>query len=384
MKITTLLVVLFLQVFNINSIYAQELYEKVTSTDQISSGDTFILVENKFRYALGNISNYIGTTENIYSNSNGSTATIENGNSEEHPYEITINLENNGYYSLHTSQGYITYGGTSTSIESKMSLNKDIGTWSIDFTSGNGYAKIQNKKSSDRMLKFYESPKEPYFAAYTGSSNVYLFRKMSTDKYIPLQIGAAKYSTLYYSDKSLIVPKGIEAYTFKYNDGVQISKTYKYLDIIPANTAVVLHGQGNYRFLETVANGVSDDNNVLKGTDNKEDISSDDSDYYLYYMLSLNSANELSSVGFYWGADGGGPFINNAHKAYLMIPKHNDSNSKSSFLFSDITSDNTTDISHPIKHETSDSYYTIQGNRISHPCSKGIYIFKGKKRIIIE
>lgn len=380
--------IFFLHVFYLNSISAQIIYKEVTSIDEINNGGIFIIARLYDKMAMGEIIKKngasVGRGINITDiNETEDIIFIEQVNTDTSPYEIEIqkDSENNGLFYLKTKQGYL-YSETSTSIEYSETYNKNKKyKWGITIgNTNNHFAKILNN-SSNRIINYISSSKD--FRAEGGTdpkANIQLFRKST----VPLQIGTAKYSTLYYSDKNLVVPDGVEAYTFKYNDGLQISKTYKYPDIIPANTAVVLHGHGNYEFIETVADGIADESNVLKGTDNKEDISSDDSDYYLYYMLSLNSANELSSVGFYWGADGGGPFINNAHKAYLMIPKHNDSSSKSSFLFSDITSDNTTDISHPIKHETSDFYYTIQGNRISHPVSKGIYIFKGKKRIITK
>lgn len=385
MKTITYLIVLFLQLLCLAPINAQGIYEKVTSLNQVNEGGTFILVESQYRYAMGYIYNYKCNTENLSSSEN--ICTLENINSEEHPYEITIKKKSDGYYSLHTSQGYIKYDNN-TDIVSKSNLtSSDIKsgycTWDIQFTeNGNGYVKIQNKKSN-RILNFYDSNKSPYFAAYTSSSNVFLFRKISSDNPIALQIGAAKYSTLYYSDKNFVVPNGVEAYTFKYdNNGLQISNTYKYLDVIPKGTAVVLHGYGSFDFLETVASGVTDNNNVLNGTDDKENIPTDDNDSYFYYMLSLNSSNELSSVGFYWGTEGGGPFENSAHKAYLKIPKSATSNAKQSFLFSDVET-GTTQISRPIIGKITDKhYYTIQGSKISRPVHKGVYIFNGKKLII--
>lgn len=78
----------------------------------------------------------------------------------------------------------------------------------------------------------------------------------------------------------------------------------------------------------------------------------------------------------------GRPFTNNAHKAYLKIPKSDTLQAKSSFLFSDIETE-TTAISRPIANDVTDTYYyTIQGNKISCPTNKGIYIRNGKKFVI--
>lgn len=110
MKTITYLIVLFLQLLCLTSINAQGIYEKVTSLNQVNEGGTFILVESKYRYAMGKLYNYKGNTEKLSSSEN--ICTLENINSEEHPYEITIKKESDGYYSLHTNQGYIKYDNT--------------------------------------------------------------------------------------------------------------------------------------------------------------------------------------------------------------------------------------------------------------------------------
>ena len=183
---------------------------------------------------------------------------------------------------------------TSTDIEYSTEYNKaNKYKWSIEIgKTDNRFVRISNK-STKRIINYSTQS----FRAMSSSTNanIQLFRKISVDNPIKLQIGAAKYSTLYYSDKNLVVPDEVEAYTFNCNnEGLQIGKTYKAMDIIPKGTAVVLHGQGSYDFLETVATGVTDPDNVLNGTDNNEIISDDNNDNYLYYMLSLLSLIHIS------------------------------------------------------------------------------------------
>ncbi len=390
MKTITYLIVLFLQIFCLTPIHAQGIYEKVTSLEQVNEGGTFVIVRIYDNVSMGNIvrKNKVsvcqGVTINVNEN-NTDLLFIETVNTDSSPFEVEIikDTENAGSFYLKTMQGYL-FSETSTAIEYSEESNKNNKyKWSIDIgNTDNRFAKISNK-STKRIICYQSSTKD--FRAETANSaaNIQLFRKIPADNSITLQIGAAKYSTLYYSNKNLVVPNGVEAYTFKYdNNGLQISNTYKYLDVIPKGTAVVLHGQGKYDFLETIASGVTDDNNLLNGTDNKESIPTDDNDSYLYYMLSLNSSSDLNSVGFYWGTEGGGPFENSAHKAYLKIPKSDTSNAKQSFLFRDVET-GTTQISRPVIGKITDKhYYTIQGSKISRPVHKGIYIFNGKKLII--
>lgn len=392
MKTITYLIVLFLQLLCLAPINAQGIYEKVTSLDQVNEGGTFIIVRIYNNVSMGNIvrKNKVsvcqGVTINVNEN-NTDLLFIETVNTDLSPFEVEItkDTENAGFFYLKTIQGYL-FSDSETSRDIEYSEESNKGNkykWSIDIgDADNNFAKISNK-STKRIICYQSSTKD--FRAETANSaaNIQLFRKIPADNPIALQIGAAKYSTLYYSDKNLVVPNGVEAYTFKYdNNGLQISNTYKYLDVIPKGTAVVLHGYGSFDFLETVASGVTDNNNALNGTDDKENIPTDDNDSYFYYMLSLNSSNELSSVGFYWGTEGGGPFENSAHKAYLKIPKSATSNAKQSFLFSDVET-GTTQISRPIIGKITDKhYYTIQGSKISRPVHKGVYIFNGKKFVI--
>ncbi|MFA4046156.1 hypothetical protein HPS54_06940 [Prevotella sp. PCHR] len=388
MKTITFLIVLFLQIFCLKSIYAQGVYEKVTSDEQIGEGGIFIIVRIDDNVSMGKIEpiNKVSVGKGIKINvKNMNLLSLEKVNTDDSPFEIEIikDMENVELFYIKTIQGYLySDSETSTDIEYSTEYNKaNKYKWSIEIgKTDNRFVRISNK-STKRIINYSTQS----FRAMSSSTNanIQLFRKISVDNPIKLQIGAAKYSTLYYSDKNLVVPDEVEAYTFNCNnEGLQIGKTYKAMDIIPKGTAVVLHGQGSYDFLETVATGVTDPDNVLNGTDNNEIISDDNNDNYLYYMLSLNSSNDLNSVGFYWGTEEGRPFTNNAHKAYLKIPKSDTLQAKSSFLFSDIETE-TTAISRPIANDVTDTYYyTIQGNKISCPTNKGIYIRNGKKFVI--
>ena len=128
------------------------------------------------------------------------------------------------------------------------------------------------------------------------------------------------YSTMYYSDKNLQVPSGVTATTYKVTNKLEKSKTYAAGDVIPAGEAVVLQGSEGAHYFGVVEGDLSGDkdaNNALKGTDT----SATTTDGTYYYALSLNSSNELSSVGFYWMVAGGGAFTCGAHKAYLALNK---------------------------------------------------------------
>ena len=98
---------------------------------------------------------------------------------------------------------------------------------------------------------------------------------------------------------------------------------------------------------------------------------------YYYYGLSLNSKNELASIGLYWMNADGSAFTNGAHKAYLKLEKSIFDNSVKAFVFDDMQ----TLISEiQAESKSNHSLYNLQGQRVKK-AQKGIYIINGKKVI---
>ena len=194
---------------------------------------------------------------------------------------------------------------------------------------------------------------------------------------IPVTIAWIGYSSLYYSDKNLIVPTGVEAYTYKEGDiRMVISHTYNEGDVIPAGTAVILKGEpDDYAFAESNESGFVDGENKLQGSDDKAWTEPGTDDYY-YYVLSIKkNSNDASTVGFYWNNSTGGKFENAAHKAYLALPKT--SSVKSYYLFSE--EDDPTGIEDVnVNLNDNESIYNVAGQRLNK-MQKGINIINGKK-----
>lgn len=126
------------------------------------------------------------------------------------------------------------------------------------------------------------------------------------------------------------------------------------------------------------------DNNLLKGTGDT-DCSKEDMqelyDDYKYYRLTMHNGTQ---IGFWWGAENGGPFALGANKAYLVVPKSmipaSSSNVKvQSFWF---TNDDATSISAPaIENNANDAIYNLNGQRVN-TVTKGMYIKNGKKYLV--
>lgn len=190
---------------------------------------------------------------------------------------------------------------------------------------------------------------------------------------IKVNIGATGYATLYYSDRALVVPENVAAYTYKVTNG-KLDESYLYTagETIPAATGVVLKAApGEYTFAASQEAGEVDTDNLLKGSDEAAQTTGG----AVYYKLSLNKAGDANSVGFYYGAADGAAFTNGAHKAYLALPA---ASGVRAFLFNGNT---TTGIQNVTSNNAATQVYDLQGRRVQS-AQKGLYIINGKKVLV--
>lgn len=204
-----------------------------------------------------------------------------------------------------------------------------------------------------------------------GSQGVYINSiKVTFNKDISLAVSSAERATLYYSDRSFIIPEGVVARTYKIEGNVlSRSREYKKGDVLPKGTAVVLEAkEGKYIFEETSKAGETDPNNALRGSDTKTTTSGGE----VYYVFGKGS----NGVGFYWKEANGKAFTTEAHKAYLVYTPSKTTNAKS-FLGFDVA----LEIQGPMVREktTFDGpIYNLAGQRVDKDY-KGIIIVNGKK-----
>lgn len=190
---------------------------------------------------------------------------------------------------------------------------------------------------------------------------------------IKVNIGATGYATLYYSDRALVVPENVAAYTYKVTNG-KLDESYLYNagETIPAATGVVLKAApGEYTFAASQNAGDVDADNLLKGSDEAAQTTGG----AVYYKLSLNKAGDANSVGFYYGAADGAAFTNGAHKAYLALPA---ASGVRAYLFNGNT---TTGIQNATANNAATQVYDLQGRRVQS-AQKGLYIINGKKVLV--
>ena len=204
-----------------------------------------------------------------------------------------------------------------------------------------------------------------------GSQGVYINSiKVTFNKDISLAVSSAERATLYYSDRSFIIPEGIVARTYKIEGNVlSRSREYKKGDVLPKGTAVVLEAkEGKYIFEEISKTGETDPHNALCGSDSTTITSGGE----VYYVFGKGS----NGVGFYWKEANGKAFTTEAHKAYLVYTPSKTTNAKS-FLGFDVA----LEIQGPTVREktTFDGpIYNLSGQRVDKDY-KGIIIVNGKK-----
>lgn len=200
----------------------------------------------------------------------------------------------------------------------------------------------------------------------------------SVPRYGKAKVGSSGYATLYYGEKNLVVPSAITATAYKVENGLLTAvKTYPSGAVIPSGTGVVLTGETDrtYKFSQTDADGEAATGNMLRGSD-EEMLTTGGGKYY---KLSLDSSGSTGSIGFYYGAGGGGAFLNQAHKAYLVVQEA-DAKAEG-YKFEDSTGIDDGTI---IPSMTGNGqWYTVEGVQLKgRPTVKGVYIHNGRKVII--
>lgn len=223
--------------------------------------------------------------------------------------------------------------------------------------------------------EFYKQPwnEETEKVAFTPSSSRAAYIKsivVTFNKDVSLAVSSAERATLYYSDRSFIIPEGVVARTYKIEGNILYrSREYKKGDVLPKGTAVVLEAkEGKYIFEETSKTGETDSYNALHGSDSTTITSGGE----VYYVFGKGS----NGVGFYWKEANGKAFTTEAHKAYLVYTPSKTTNAKS-FLGFDVA----LEIQGPMVREkvTFDGpIYNLSGQKVDKDY-KGIIIVNGKK-----
>lgn len=206
-------------------------------------------------------------------------------------------------------------------------------------------------------------------------------RAMST---IQIQVSAAGYAT-YFNNKAWVVPENMEAgIVTGVNDHILgVDWIYVTGKVVPANTAVLIKAPEQEYTCSLSSDEIAvPTGNLLKGT---LENAMTEGENCVFYKLAYDQQGE--NLGFYWGAENGAAFMNQAYKAYLALPQAQASEINGFLVDTDGGTTGVTDIqAKNIKVDV----YTLGGVLIRQQVEavhaldglqKGIYIVNGKKII---
>lgn len=225
-------------------------------------------------------------------------------------------------------------------------------------------------KESDGSLVLYDEVSDDEIEFETEEGETYILRRG-----VVVTIGNTGYGTLYYGDRNLLVPEDIGVSTYKVDGNALVkSTTYDPEAVIPQKTGVVLKADpAKYVFYESSDEGTADTDNLLRGFDEANQMTTaggNDENYKFYKLTTKNG----SKVGFYYGAADGAPFMmTTAHKAYLVVPKEVANNVKEFFL-----DEGTTNIGDAFIASGSKKFvvFDMQGRKLEQipVLTKGVYV----------
>lgn len=200
---------------------------------------------------------------------------------------------------------------------------------------------------------------------------------------LTISVSDAGYAT-YFTDKAWVVADNMKAgiVTGVENKNLTIDWKYATGSVVPANTAVLIQADAKEYVCE-VSNSEEEApaNNLLKGSTTA---ATTEGENCLFYKLSYD--NDGKNLGFYWAAENGAAFTNEANKAYLALTTAVAQNVRGFGL----EGDGTTGIGQVENSEALVNVYTIDGiivrkqvkeSQALNDLKKGIYIVNGKKVI---
>lgn len=219
------------------------------------------------------------------------------------------------------------------------------------------------------------------FAAAWEIKNVIIKKAEPTT--LTISVSDAGYAT-YFTNQAWVVADNMKAgiVTGVENNYLTIDWKYAAGSVVPANTAVLIQAEANEYVCEiSDSEETAPAENLLKGSTTA---ATTEGENCLFYKLSYD--NDGKNLGFYWAAENGAAFTNEANKAYLALTTAVAQNVRGFGL----EGDGTTGIGQIVNGETLVNVYTIDGiivrkqvkeSQALNGLKKGIYIVNGKKVI---
>ena len=196
------------------------------------------------------------------------------------------------------------------------------------------------------------------------------------DEDVTVNVSEAGWATKYFAE-SVHVPAGVNAYIITgAADGYVTKEQIAEGEVIPANTGILLENAGEHKFAKTVTYNYTLADNLMRGS--VEDTYVEGTAYVLandselgvgMYKAKLNKDAD--------GNEGTTHFLNNAGKAYLVLPAE-----QSTVAYYGFDWNGTTEIEDVEVENTVKVIYDLTGRRVEAITAPGIYIVNGKKVLV--
>ncbi|MDO4929534.1 MAG: Ig-like domain-containing protein [Bacteroidales bacterium] len=382
-------------------------YKKVTSQSDIVNAGSYLIVSPDKNYFLG-AANSESTYRTAVSASKFCThltdelMLVNQNNVSGAPYEVTMwstgVYEGKDTYWLEVVTTDESTGGSTVGYLAHTSTANDISEvaegnfyptmrWAVTFNEADGTVDIMNTvpyqyNGSEKYgyLQFNPTSSVRRFATYTGTQQApILYRRVNVGL---INVVTEEGYATFYTDKNFRMPAGLTGTTITGVDANgQLIADWAYTEgtEVPGGTGLLLKGEkGSYYYvvLDEVSATAPDDN-LLHGFTTAQTIPADDSKNF--YKLTYSDDDHV--IGFYWGAQDGGPFYCSAYKSYLALPKTAETALANGYSFDRTV----TSIADVRQSQPDAAVYSLTGVRLDENVEslpKGFYIVGGKKVIV--
>lgn len=360
-------------------------YKKITSTDELAAGGTYLIVCEDENCAIGSISDKKGQPTPItYTANNEKGINIISDIAQAAEYLLEKNSD--GSFSLKNGTNYLKTN--KDDLSNVATVTEDAAKWTVSFNNGN--VELVCKASDTRQIIYragtYKSFKNYVTSSLTtdGYKKVQLYQKVTDLAISTLTNGYATFVT----DVPYAMPKGTCGYavTVAPHVGV-ITKTEAYTEgqPVPAQTALLIGGASGTNYYPAVlkedVTATYSGENYMEGRRTAEGYTNSQKGVAVYYYkLALNSA---SKPGFYYGAADGAAFqLTKPTTAYLAVPQS--ITPVNGYLIDFDGEETGISTIAPTNGNADGAIYNLNGIRMTQTLRnlpKGVYIVNGKKVI---
>ena len=208
-----------------------------------------------------------------------------------------------------------------------------------------------------------------------GGSSFFLTEYVDEDVTVTVSEEAG-WATKYFAE-SVHVPAGVNAYIITgAADGYVTKEQIVEGEVIPANTGILLENAGEHSFAKTVSYNYTLAGNLLNGSVENTYVEGE------AYVLANHSE---AGIGFYKaelnkdaeGNVGTTHFLNNAGKAYLVLPAE-----QSTVAYYGFDWAGTTGVENVVVENEVKAIFDLTGRKVETISALGIYIVNGKKVLV--